>query len=507
MNFIISKLCPVLAVPLCMPITGLYAQESTNPFGTAAHYFKQHVLSDPTQTHRVSLQALSHASVRDLNAPNFLPVITASRTQAPRQSAMNSTALPMSVAQKLNLSDAIYQALQHRPEITQRIATAAGQGANIQAVKAQYFPQISAGVNSADLMTDERGRQIYSLTATQVVYDFGKIKTAVDIEQAKLLQEQANTLESIDHIAYQTAHAMVNINRYQQVVDIATQQIEGIAKIAEIADLRAKAGISSQADPIQAQSNLEAAQSNLLIQEAQLKQYQQKLQILLGYDVSHTQLHIPESMIAHAGLYTDPEFTQIPKLIAAQAAVQVAKFQKEQTKRSIYPSIHLKGSLNQALNGKNPNNHKEDGMYSSVMLEASSNFFQGGAVRSKLSSAHYAEQAAKSAVNQVYMDVLDQVKLLRVQVENKQQQMAVLALRKASTAQTKALYQEQYKLGTRTVVDLLNAEQAIHSTAQEIENARYDIYSDLIQYIYVTGGSRAFYQLNNKSIQGFEVLS
>jgi adhesin transport system outer membrane protein len=68
------------------------------------------------------------------------------------------------------------------------------------------------------------------------------------------------------------------------------------------------------------------------------------------------------------------------------------------------------------------------------------------------------------------------------------------------------LYQEQYKLGTRTVVDLLNSEQAIHTAAQEIENARYDIYAALIQYIYVTGGSRALYQLNNISIQGFEIL-
>ena len=83
--------------------------------------------------------------------------------------------------------------------------------------------------------------------------------------------------------------------------------------------------------------------------------------------------------------------------------------------------------------------------------------------------------------------------------------MEVLGARRETTARTKELYQEQYKLGTRTVVDLLNSEQAIHSVAQEIENARYDIYAGLIEYIYVTGRSRDFYQLNNVSIQGIEV--
>lgn len=69
-----------------------------------------------------------------------------------------------------------------------------------------------------------------------------------------MLQEQANALVSIDDIAFQTANAIININRYKEIVRIADQQIKGIARIAEIANLRANAGISSQADPIQAKS-------------------------------------------------------------------------------------------------------------------------------------------------------------------------------------------------------------------------------------------------------------
>lgn len=55
------------------------------------------------------------------------------------------------------------------------------------------------------------------------------------------------------------------------------------------------------------------------------------------------------------------------------------------------------------------------------------------------------------------------------------------------------------------MVDLLNAEQSIHSAAQEIEAARYDIYTAIVNYIAQTGRSRDLYDLNNISIQGFEV--
>ena len=60
-------------------------------------------------------------------------------------------------------------------------------------------------------------------------------------------------------------------------------------------------------------------------------------------------------------------------------------------------------------------------------------------------------------------------------------------------------------MGTRTVLDLLNAEMAIHAANTELENARYDIYSSLAQFIAATGRTRQAYDLNNTSIQGFEV--
>ncbi len=510
MNFIKSKIWLLLFSPLSL--SPAYADSVKNPLSSVKNNLQQLFSPPPTQVNQVSINSLSKFDwditpkqdqlpmVTLANATNTADLVTTQNQnfQGSRQSLI--------AGNELGLFEAIHQALQRRPEITQSIANIAGQGANIDVAKAQYFPQISGGVSTADLTTGERGRQLLNLSATQVLYDFGKIKTSVNLEEARLLKAQAETLVSVDDIAYQTASTIANINRYQEIVKIAEQQIKGVARIAEIANLRAKAGISSQADPIQAQSILEAAQSNLLTQQTQLKQYQQRLQTLLGYDVTTLNLNIPDTVIRNAGLYTDPSFNQIPKMMSAQVGVQIAALDKERTKRSSYPTLNIKGSLSQALNGKNPNNNEDDGLYSSIMLEASSDFFQGGANRARQRSASYAEQAAKAEVNMVYLDVLEQVRSIREQVENKQKQMEVLSLRKNTTARTKELYQEQYKLGTRTVVDLLNAEQSIHSAAQEIENARYDIYTGLIQYIYVTGHSRDIYHLNHTSIQGFEIL-
>lgn len=457
-------------------------------------------LFSPKQTNsadKIDISKLSKFPL-DTSKVSELPVVGRA-SSAPLASYGNT------MPKQLGIVEAVHIAVQRRPEITQSISSVAEQASNIDLAKSKFYPQLSGGIGTGDLTSGERGRQVVSLDATQMLYDFGKVKSGVNIAEARMLQQQAEVLVSLDSVSYDVASAIVNVKRYQEITKIAHQQIKGIGRIAEIANLRAKAGISSQADPIQAQSNLEAAQSNLVVQETQLRQFEQRLRTLLGFDVSHVNWSIPDALVTKAELYAEPDYSKIPNMMMALSGVEVAKFQKKQAKLSAYPTINVRGSLSQAINGRNPNNNEDDGFYNSIMLEASSNFYQGGAIAAQTRAASYAEEAARAQVNTSYLDVLDQVRMIREQVENKKRQMSILVQRRETTVRTKELYQEQYKLGTRTVVDLLNAEQAIHSAAQEIVSNQYDIYSAITQYIQVTGRSRDTYELNNITIQGFEV--
>ena len=297
----------------CRKLTPLFCQ-SQKWFGS----------TDCTQTtrsaHTIDITSLGHYAL-DTSKEAELPQITRSQSGQP---TLNPT-ITAGIPQKMNLVGAVHRAVQRRPEITQSISTLSAQAANIDVARAGYYPQVSGGIGTGDLTSGERRRQIVSLNATQMLYDFGKIKTNISVEEARLAEEQARVLVSLDQIAFEVADAIVNIKRYQQITQIAQQQIQGIGRIAEIANLRARAGISSQADPIQAQSNLEAAQSNLIVQQTQLRQYQQRLRTLLGFDVSTVEWDIPDRIVAQADLYQDPEFTQIPNMILAHAGVNVAR--------------------------------------------------------------------------------------------------------------------------------------------------------------------------------------
>ncbi|MCF9000078.1 TolC family protein [Acinetobacter nectaris] len=418
---------------------------------------------------------------------------------------LSSSLIQNASPQQMTTQQAVLIAVQRNPNISQSLATLAEQNANIDYAKTGYYPQLSAGLTTGNFNSSNRGQQVYTIKATQLLYDFGKVKSGVDLQKAKLITEQANTLASIDDIATETSRNILALLYYRHLVAIAQQQITGMQRLYEIALLRSKAGISSKADPVQAESYVTYAQSYLISQQSNVRQTEQKLKTLLGIDVSQTQFNLPTNMIQQAGLYDAIAFNNIPKMIEAQAEISIATAQKQQAQKSIYPTVSLVGSVNSAVNGINPDTGKRNDTDTAIYLSVSSNFYQGGQTRIQQQAADYAEQAAQAKLNATYLDILDTTRTSKAIIDNTQQQISFLDSREQSTKQTRVLYEDQYKLGTRSILDLVSAEQSYHSAQLDKAQAIYSIDDTLAKYINTTGKARLLYQLNNMNIQGVEL--
>ena len=339
------KTCIDLKWLLCVfsfSVPVVHAETPSEKYHSLKNNIAQLLAPKSNQDFKVAnMQKLSNFTVTPSN--NNLPVVGSGRPMQP-------ASVPIIQSQPRVLKDAVQIAVQRNPEISQTLATLAAQNANIDVAKAGYYPQITGGMNTGDLtQKSSRGQQVLALSASQMVYDFGKVKSGVNTEQARLAVEQANVLVKIDDISLDVAQTIINIQRYKKLIQIANQQIAGIKRIQEMANLRANAGISSQADPIQAQSYLQSAQSALIAQQSLLSQNQQHLYTLLGFDVSKIQWTIPEDLVKQSDLYAEPQFNTIPQMIAAQAGIAVARSQKQQTQLSRFPTLSVKGELTPLL--------------------------------------------------------------------------------------------------------------------------------------------------------------
>jgi outer membrane protein, adhesin transport system len=86
------------------------------------------------------------------------------------------------------------------------------------------------------------------------------------------------------------------------------------------------------------------------------------------------------------------------------------------------------------------------------------------------------------------------------------QRLSTLDFRERSISETRDLYRQQYlELGTRPLLDLLNAEQEIHQARMDRENTAADLRRLKIDCLYNTGGLRAAFHLDNSTLQGVEI--
>lgn len=225
----------------------------------------------------VQFSQLSNFQVQPDPLYQQLPVVGAS-PDANTPAVLNNAYSSVEVQSRLSLQEAIQIAVKRNPVISQALANLAAQNANIDVAKAQYYPQLKAGLSTGDFTSSDRGRQLYTVEANQLLYDFGKVKSSVDTQKNKLEAEQANVLLNIDEIATQTARSIIAVLRYRVLLSIAQDQVKGVSRLHEIARLRSDAGISSYADPVQAQSYVEYAKTYLLTQQNKLRQEEQKPQ-------------------------------------------------------------------------------------------------------------------------------------------------------------------------------------------------------------------------------------
>ena len=120
-------------------------------------------------SHTVALRDLSNYQL-DTSRVQELPQVGGFQNGTRSQNNIPAMGIP----RRIDLKDAVLTAVQRRPEISQSISSLSSQAANIDVAKAQYYPQISGGFGTADLTKGEHGRQVVSLNATQMLYDFGK---------------------------------------------------------------------------------------------------------------------------------------------------------------------------------------------------------------------------------------------------------------------------------------------------------------------------------------------
>lgn len=394
----------------------------------------------------------------------------------------------------LSLDEAVRRALDWHPALDMAASLLRQRIDEIEVARAGYYPQIHGGIDAGYDRNDESGwRPNLNITASQMLYDFGKVSSSVEARSSAAEASRARLWLTVNDVVREVAVAVIELQRNQALQDLAKDQIEGVRAIATLVRERSHSGASTRSDEVQANARVEAAKATLLEISAELSRWESTLASLVNAEgVIRVERDIPEWLTrsCEAG---EPDWSTHPAIMEAQALRDEALAQLDRSRADLYPTISLETSVGYDLHQNSLSDHEQsqDQPEFFIGLSVSANLYDGGADLARRSAASHALSSADASIRNIRFEVSRGLLEARGQVNSLNRLLASLATRDSMMRQTRDLYRKQYiELGTRTLLDLLNAEQELHQARFNTANTVHDLRRLNLKCLYNSGAMR-----------------
>lgn len=309
------------------------------------------------------------------------------------------------------------------------------------------------------------------LLAEITLYDGGANRLGVEAAKESVLATRAELLSVEQEVLFRAVQAFMNIRRTTEIVAISQNNVRVITKELRAARDRFEVGDVTRTDVALAEARLAAAQSNLAAAEGQYHSAVEEFRAAVGRKPGalvapsrHPRLPGNVEQAKAAAVRQHPDMIRIQHLVTAnELGIAIAE-------AAMKPTVSLRGTA--GLSGDfDTSAYSNSG---SISLRAGGPIYQGGRLSSLVRQAMARRDEARGLLHVTRHGIQQNVGNAYVQLS------VARASRAASEAQVRAAtvafrgVREEATLGTRTTLDVLDAEQELLDARANLISAQVD---------------------------------
>ncbi|WP_240454156.1 TolC family outer membrane protein [Halomonas sp. NO4] len=382
-----------------------------------------------------------------------------------------------------DLPQVVQQAIATNPEVRAAWNEFQASGHDRREAWGNYLPSIdvSAGVGVEDREDDARGSydtRFAELSLNQMIYDGFATRSEVErLDRARLVRYY-ELLGVSEEVALEAARAYLDVRRYRELVTLAQQNYAEHLRVYDQIEERVRSGAGRGVDLQQINGRLALAESNLMTEASNLHDVSARYQRIVGglpaeslAPAPDLDERIPPSMAEAVNL----AFQGNPDFHAAIENIEAKRAEESQTQAAFQPRLDLR-----ARTGVYENN---DGSFDPlgqrdrhrVELVASMNLYNGG---SDLASFRAASNRVEQAVDERDLachNVRQTTQIAYNDAQRLREQLEYLNEHRQSIDRVRGAYEQQFDIGERSLLDLLDSENEYFEASRAYANAVYDI--------------------------------
>lgn len=389
------------------------------------------------------------------------------------------------VTQAGELADIYQQALANDPQLKAAQASFnAGTEIEVQN-RAGLLPTLglSANTTSIDAETRNYSNHGYTLSLTQPVFD---ASAWFDFKRGKVLSEQAGLQFELEqqNLIVRTVEAYLGVLRANSALATAQAQERAIKRRLDQVNAQFEVGLIANTDVQDAQASYDNARVARISAEGDLDNSYEALERLTGQ--SHGSIaQLSEKYPVEEPVPSDSK-PWLEKAWKENLSLQIADMNSEAARRAAqsahadhYPTLNLTASHDYDDGTTLSDNSSET---NSIGLTFSLPIYSGGATSSRSRELEQrlveAQQSREDSLRSVTQATRSLLRDLRTG------SLSVQALKQSIKSSQTALEatEEGYKVGTRNVVDVLQAEQQLYAAQLEYANARFNYVQNLVTF-------------------------
>ena len=360
--------------------------------------------------------------------------------------------------------------------------------------RAGLLPNLSAGANMSDTrtqvdspaLTSSRSGTVYQANLSQPLF---RADRWFQYQAAQATNEQAALELSAteQNLILQSAETYFAVLRAQDNLASTKAEEAAFKRQLDQSNERFDVGLSDKTDVLEAQAGFDTARANRIIAQQQVENAFEALITLTNRDfaalegIEHS-LPILAPTPNDAKAWVDTAAAQNLNLQASNYAVEAAEETLRQRKSGHAPTLdavasYQKGdndSVGFSNNSASLNRFSGDVEQRSIGLQLNIPLYSGGLTSSQVRESYQrlnqSEQLRESLRRQVVQNTRNLHRAVNTDVETVQARKQSIISNQSALEATEIGYQ----VGTRNIVDVLDAQRQLYSSVRNYNNARYD---------------------------------
>jgi adhesin transport system outer membrane protein len=393
--------------------------------------------------------------------------------------------ISVGIANADTLQEAVDATVKTNPDVLAATHERQAVSKEVDQAKAGYYPTLDLAVGTGWEMTDNpstrasgRGevhlnRDEASLNLRQMLFDGFETPNEVDRQEARTNSRAFGVFSAAENTALDAVLAYHNVLRQQKLVELAQTNLEAHQRTHDQIMLRAERGVGRKADMEQSLGRLALAEANLKSEQANLRDAETAYIRVVGMPPSS--LSLPDSPISMLPASVDEAIATAienhPTLRLANYDVESAQAQHATAKAPFYPDLHFELGTRA--------DHDIDGQEGkdkdiTAMLRLRYNLYNGGRDSARREETAFLINQAAEIRNNTHRQVEESVRLSWNAWQTLNAQMPAREQHVQSSEKARDAYQQQFSLGQRTLLDLLDSENEVFRARTALVNTKYD---------------------------------